>query len=216
MSADAVALFRPKDFEKLKPFLDLDDETEESDGLYAELLEDGSVLVHTFQPFEVFDQNPAEAREWLEQFGDVLPHIHDDIRGLFFFPDTCEPEGTTYESVLNEVADEGVWLPLDDEAGLAGLPPIDMETLQAFAGQLLGDAEGRPASSFEVAKLFENVQQQLLDNLGIPDALSELRGPAGAAERHENGAKSDVIDDEFAGDGDESVESAPPSKPHLK
>ena len=49
MSADAVALFRPKNADALRPLLDLDDD-DDSDGLYAEELEDGSFLVHTFQP----------------------------------------------------------------------------------------------------------------------------------------------------------------------
>ena len=182
MSADAVALFRPKDAAKLRPFLDLDDETEESDGLYAEALDDGAMLVHTFQPFEVFEQNPSEAREWLAQFGDALPAVHDDPRGMFFFPDTCEPDSTTYDAVVTEVGDEGIWLATSLEGAseleeapagwpAEGLPPIDMQTLQAFAGQLLGgDA---PATSFQVARLFEGVQQELLEALGIPEVASE-------------------------------------------
>lgn len=183
MSADAVALFRPKDPAKLRPFLDLDEESDESDGLYAEALDDGAMLVFTFQPFEVFEQNPDEAREWLSQFGDALPDVHDDPRGLLFFPDTCEPETTTYEAVVTEVGDEGVWIgvaqedasePEDQAEGWPGaglpLPPIDMETLQAFAGQLLGGGEA-PATSFQVAKLFENVQQELLEALGMQESI---------------------------------------------
>lgn len=204
MSADAIALFRPRAPEKLKPFLDLDDDNEESDGLYAEELEDGSVLVHTFQPFELFERNPSEAREWLAQLGDVLPDVHDDARGLLFFPDTCEPEGSTYDAVVAEVAPSGVWIAtalVDEEEGGAaldlsallagGLPPIDMETLQAFAGQLLGqtggepgdeeEAAARPATSFEVAKLFEGVQQQLIEALGVQQALADS-GAEGDAE----------------------------------
>lgn len=183
MSADAVALFRPKDPAKLTPFLDLDDETEESDGLYAERLDDGAVLVHTFQPFEVFEQNPDEAREWLALFGDALPDVHDDPRGLLFFPDSIEPEGTTYEAVAAEVGDEGVWIatllageeaPEGDAAmwPAGGLPPIDMQALQAFAGQLLGGGDA-PATSFQVAKLFENVQQELLEALGMKEMPSD-------------------------------------------
>ena len=185
MSADAVALFRPKDPAKLRPFLDLDDESEESEGLYAEALDDGGMLVFTFQPFEVFEQNPTELRAWLAQFGDALPDVHDDPRGLLVFPDTCEPEATTYDAVVTEVGDEGVWIAVteDDASGLdelargwqppGELPPIDMQTLQAFAGQLLGSGEA-PATSFQVAKLFENVQQELLDALGMRE-LQEMQ-----------------------------------------
>ena len=198
--ADAVALFRPKTPDKLKPFLDLDDESEESEGFYAEELEDGTMLVHTFQPFAVFERNPSEAREWLAQFGEALPEVHDDPRGLLFFPDSCEPEGTTYDAVVEEVADGGVWIAtslvdddedLEDGASLAGLPPIDMQTLQAFAGQLFGSVEGgptEPATSYDVAKLFEGVQQHLLEALGMQEQL-------GAPPGGESGAEDDREDD---------------------
>ena len=72
MSADAIVVFHPTDPSKLEPFLDLDEESEESEGIYAEKLDDGTYLVHTFQPFDVFLQNPDEALSWLEQFGDAL------------------------------------------------------------------------------------------------------------------------------------------------
>mgnify|MGYP007051654439 CR=1 FL=1 len=205
MSADAVALFRPKDPAKLRPFLDLDDETEESDGLYAELLDDGAVLVHTFQPFEVFEQSPSEAREWLAQFGDALPDVHDDPRGLLFFPDSIEPEGSSYDAVVTEIGDAGVWIATslvdedasDEDASAwlgGGLPPIDMQALQAACGQLLGGGDA-PATPFQVAKLFENVQQELLEALGV----KELPGAR-------TGGGADDGDDAEAGEPDASPE----------
>src|SRR5262245_35221486 len=129
MSADAIAVFHPKDPEKLKPFLDLDDESEESEGLYAEELADGSMLVHTFQPFEIFAQDPNEARTWLTQFGEALADIHDDPRGILFFPDTYEPTATTYDAVVGELADKGVWITtgIVDDDDDENAPPIDME-----------------------------------------------------------------------------------------
>jgi hypothetical protein len=213
MSADAVALFRPKDLDKLKPFLDLDEDSDESEGLYAEALDDGAVLVHTFQPFEVFEQNPAEAREWLAQFGDVLSAVHDDPRGLLFFPDTFEPDGKTYDAVVAEVAEEGIWIATglvdEDEPGL---PPIDMATLQAFAGQLLrgGEGESQPATSYDVARLFEGVQQQLLEALGMSE--EELREAAGGEldeGGYEDGDGED--EDEEGEDDDEEDGGAKPS-----
>ena len=204
MSADAVAVFRPRDPAKLRPFLDLDDESEESEGLYAEALDDGAMLVFTFQPFEVFEQNPDEAQEWLAQFGEALADVHDDPRGLLFFPDTCEPEATTYDAVVTEVGERGVWIAVspDDSSELGdqegwpagGLPPIDMTTLQAFAGQLLGGGDA-PATSFQVAKLFENVQQELLEALGIPE-MAGARGTEGPGDEP----------DRSAGDADDADE----------
>ena len=214
MSADAVAVFRPKDPAKLRPYLDLD-ETEESDGIYAEALEDGAMLVFTFQPFEVFEQNPDEAQEWLAQFGDALPEVHDDPRGLLFFPDTCEPESTSYDAVVTEVGDRGVWIPVtadetselgDEGAAWAagGLPPIDMQTLQAFAGQLLSGGEA-PATPFQVAKLFENVQQELLEALGIQEIAGERR----AETRGEEPAPP-------AGDAEDEADAPDPEDPDAR
>lgn len=159
MSADAIAVFNPQDFEKLRPFLDLDEDSEESDGLYAEQLPDGSVLVHTFQPYEVFAENPAEVQEWLAQFGEALPFIHDDVRGLLFFPDDHEPTATTYDGVVAEMADKGIFVPLGDADMMENL-----DSLAAAAAQLLG---GAPASGFEIGKLFQDVQKQLVDALGL-------------------------------------------------
>jgi hypothetical protein len=111
MSVDSVALFRPKDPAALRPYLDLDEDSEESNGLYAEALDDGSVLVHTFQSHAAFQASPLEGRAWLTQFGADLPRVHDDPRGLLFFPDVCEPSGRTYDAVVAEVGSAGVWIP---------------------------------------------------------------------------------------------------------
>jgi hypothetical protein len=110
MSIDAVALFRPRKLAALQPYLDLDEDSEESNGLYAEALDDGSVLVHTFQSYAAFEASPLEGRAWLSQFGEDLPLVHDDARGFLFFPDVCEPRGRTYEAVVAEIASAGVWI----------------------------------------------------------------------------------------------------------
>ncbi len=211
MSADAIAIFHPKDPDKLRPFLDLDDESEESDGLYAEELDDGTMLVHTFQPYEVFEESPAEARAWLAQFGEALPDVHDDPRGLLFFPDSFEPVGTTYDAVVAEAADKGVFVAtalLDEDEDDAHAPAIDFDALQALAGQLMGADHGGTApagTSFEVGKLLEGMQQQLAEALGIhggfPGAQAEGKGEGdGEGAAREKGA---VHDDEFAPEASE-------------
>lgn len=161
--ADAVAVFRPRDLERLKPFLDLDDESESSDGLYAELLEDGAVLVHTFQPFAAFAEDPGAGAEWLAQFGEALAVVHDDPRGLLVFPDTLEPEGRTYEAVLQEVEHDGVWI--GPEEGDPAAFGIDIAALSEMAGRM---AQGGAApTSFELGQVLSGVQQQVLDALAL-------------------------------------------------
>ncbi|WP_394821713.1 hypothetical protein [Pendulispora albinea] len=221
---DAVVLLRPKNVEKLRPFLDLDEEEDEADesdddendALYAEALDDGSFLVFTFQPYAAFEQDEDAARDWLAQFGDALPDIHHDPRGVLFFPDSCEPDGSTYDAVVAEIGERGIWVALDeDEHGLPpgfdasqlaalGLPPgmdinqlaamippgvdinqlaamvppgmdinqlagmvppgVDVAQLEQMAAELLGNASNPSApTTFELGKLFEGMQQQLLD-----------------------------------------------------
>jgi hypothetical protein len=148
MSADAIVVFHPTDPSKLEPFLDLDEESEESEGIYAEKLDDGTYLVHTFQPFEVFLQNPDEALSWLEQFGDALADCHDDPRGLLFFPDDLEPEATSYDAIIAEAADQGLFVPI-----LEPMVPIQNMT------------------SYDAGKMIEQMQQKIVDLLGgLPGA----------------------------------------------
>lgn len=174
---DAVALVHPSRREALLPFLDLDDESEDSDGIYAEELEDGSFLLFTFQPFSLFAQHPDVARAWLMQLGEALAEAHDDPRGVLFFPDTVEPESQSYAEVVTEVGDEGVFIVADEGAldaaaqgMMGGLDGFDMNQLQAMAAQLLGGGgsggEGMPGMPPEMAKMLEDVQKQLMAQFG--------------------------------------------------
>lgn len=173
--------------ERLTPFLDLDDESESDERLYAELLDDGTVLVHTFQPFELFEQDPEAVEEWLAQFGDALADVHDDPRGLLFFGDDEDVEATTYEGVVAEVGDKGFFVELEGAGGL------DMGALEGLAEQLLAGQQlgGAPGGSFAIGQLFQDMQKQLVDALG---------GQGEGAR-----ADSDIVDDEFEGE----PESAP-------
>lgn len=171
--ADAVAIFHPVSREALLPFLDLDEDSEDSDGIYAEELEDGSFLLFTFQPFALFAETPAFAKMWLAQFGEALDDVHDDPRGFLFFPDTLEPEAQTYAAVVAEIGEEGVFVGhsvsdhADAEAAIAG---VDPELLQALAAQLLGaspDGSTQPPTPFEIGKLLEGMQSHLMATMGI-------------------------------------------------
>jgi hypothetical protein len=144
---DAVAIFRPRSVDALTPFLDLD-EAEESEGLYAEPLDDGSFLVFTFQPYAAFEQSEDAALEWLALFGDALPEVHEDARGLLFFPDSLEPEGRTYDAVVGEVEEHGVWvgaaMPTTSfELGMMveGMQRHIIDALEAQLGDPVGDAD---------------------------------------------------------------------------
>lgn len=192
MSVDSVALFRPKYPAALRPYLDLDEESEESNGLYAEALDDGSVLVHTFQSHAAFQASPVEGRAWLSQFGADLPLVHDDPRGLLFFPDVCEPSGRTYDAVVKEVGAAGIWIPAvalsaeeahareqglladgDEEVDSEEFPgddepaPMDMAGLSGLAQQLFGSMNlGAPGAPGDIASVMEALQKQLMSAMG--------------------------------------------------
>jgi hypothetical protein len=169
--ADAVAIFHPAHRDALLPFLDLEEDSEDSDGIYAEELEDGSFLLFTFQPYEQFAATPAYGKLWLAQFGEVMSEVHDDPRGVLFFPDTVEPEAQAYAAVVAEVGDQGVFVPPTsaDEAA-AAIAGIDPELLQALAAQLLGaspDGSTSPPTSFDIGKLLGGMQAQLMASMGM-------------------------------------------------
>ncbi len=213
MSIDAVALFRPKNLAALRPYLDLDEDSEESNGLYAEALDDGSLLVHTFQSYAAFAESPIEGRAWLAQFGADLPQVHEDPRGLLFFPDVAEPSGRTYDAVVAEVGAAGVWIPATaltaDEAhareaqlvvGVAeiqqgdALPPLDMAGLPAMAQQLFASMNlGSPDGPTDINQIMAALQKQLMGAMG--DAM---------------GASGADLDAEFPGDEDDEEDELDP------
>lgn len=237
MAADAIALLRPKNLEKLKPYLDLDGEDGDGEGddrPYAEALEDGSLLVHTFQPFAVFQGDLDEGRLWLEGLGEALSHAHDADRVLFF-PDDREPEGTTYQDVIDEMEEHGVWIPFRPlDAGEAAERNArlasDLEEAKRMVARLTGDAgdEGPAAEELEaladklrksatgtdpgfgVAKMFEDVQKQLMGAFGIPaptgDTIVVLVDRAIVAELDE----ADVVDAFELGDGSMALQTYVP------
>ncbi len=181
MSADAIVVFHPKDPAKLAPFLDLDEDSEDSEGLYAEELDDGTMLVHTFQPFELFAQNPDELSAWLEQFGADLPEVHDDARGFLVYPDTCEPSATSYAELVAEIADDGFFAGVDHD----GDDELDLGALGALAEQLLAGhgGDGAQVGSFDLGQMALTMQKHLADALGMPEE-----------------APSPIVDDEFEAD----------------
>lgn len=165
MSTDAIALLRPRDFHALEPFLDLDEDSEESDGLYADVLADGAVLVHTFQPFEAFAADPGEGRAWLAQFGEQLGLVHDDPRGVLFFPDELEPDAASYAAVVEAVEAGGVWIPTHPTAPSEAAPSPDAEgqgLLQKLAASLQFGA-----SPHDLATAVTALQKNVFDALGL-------------------------------------------------
>jgi len=143
MSIDAVALLRIPNWEP-------DDE------LDTRALDDAHLLYLEI-PFE--SEPDAIAEAIVSQVGEALAH-HDDERGIFVLPDAADPDDAkTYEAVLAEVGEVGMWLHPADEG------PVDMHgVLSNGVRSVLDDA----LSAMGIGGVEE--MQRLLQE-GDPDKL---------------------------------------------
>ncbi len=79
-------------------------------GTPSEVLDDGSALHRTMLGYVPMALDGASAREWLATLGEELSSVHDDPRGVLFFPDVLAIRGRTYAEVVAEVGWSGVWV----------------------------------------------------------------------------------------------------------
>ncbi len=100
MSIDAVALLKIPGF---SPPEDAD----------VRELDDGFLLFLAL-PYE---SEPEAIVEAIDEVVSEGLFDHDDVRGIFVFPDTAEPEdATTYDQVLEKVGDGGAFISLGGDA----------------------------------------------------------------------------------------------------
>jgi len=109
--------------------------------------------------------------------GPAVESQHRDPRGILFVPSVVTPAATSYEAVVEEIGEGGVWGPLVDALEL----PAGPEGFQALLGNLLGQlpssllaaanaaAQGQPGA-------FEAMGAQLQGILGNGDSLANLFG----------------------------------------
>ncbi len=146
-------------------------------------LED-AVLFYTGASFAT---DPAElSRLVREQLGEETAGKHVDPRGIFFIPQVAAPAARTYEAVIAEVGEGGVWAP---PAGAAS--PLSSALAGGSLGALLGG-------------LLEQMPSSVLESVG-----AAARGEPGAFE-----AASAQLRAAMAGSGDLSQlvgQLAPPA-----
>lgn len=104
MTPNAVALLRPRSLPKLAEHID-PDEARMVDFLY-----DGSVLYRTGIAYPPMTFDELIARAWLTGFGDDLAELHDDPRGVLFFPESLRLRGCSYREIVREVGYAGIWV----------------------------------------------------------------------------------------------------------
>lgn len=76
----------------------------------VDVLYDGAVLYRTGMAYPPMTFDELIARAWLTGFGDDLEDLHDDPRGVLFFPDTLRVKGSTYREIVREVSYAGIWV----------------------------------------------------------------------------------------------------------
>jgi hypothetical protein len=144
-------------------------------------LED-AVLLHTRENFASEpDALSARVRDLL---GSSLIAAHTDPRGIFFIPDVASPKARTYDGVLDEVGEGGVWghamnspaggLPLGLDGGALGalLGQIPSSIMQAVGDAARGDEGALQSASAQLQALlgssgeFRALAGQLASSLG--------------------------------------------------
>jgi len=153
---------------------------------------DDAVLVYTGASFATEPEQLAEALAGL--VGESTLAEHDDPRGILFIPDVAAPKARSYEAVVEEVGEGGVWAaPALDAYGaapdlgallgsmLAQLPP---SLLSAASSAAQGDRGALDAVSAQVQALLGSSPQlqQLAGQLGgmLGQAAPGAPAPAGS------------------------------------
>lgn len=158
-------------------------------------LSDG-VIVHTTL---AFSEDPEELSAALAlELGPQL-FAHADPRGIFFIPSVAAPSAQSYDGVVAEVGEGGVWGPsptqLVDSAQhadlgellggmLSQLPPSMMASAQAALagdpaalGAMTSQVSELLGSSPALAEMMRGVQQELLsDPAKLEELTSQLLG----------------------------------------
>lgn len=140
-------------------------------GVRIEALDDGA-LVHIGEDFA---REPTELSLALHALlGDELA-AHDDPRGILIIPDVAAPRARSYEQVVEEVGEGGVWAPLVDD--LDG--PGEGADFGALLGNLLNQMPSSLLSAASAAAsgkpgAFEDMGKQLTQLMGQSSELSNL------------------------------------------
>jgi hypothetical protein len=141
---------------------------------------------------------------------------HEDPRGIFFIPSVAAPKGTSYDAVIEEVGEGGVWGPSPAQLAqsmqetdygellggmLAQLPPSlmssaqaalsgDRDALGAMTSQLQAMLSGSPALAGLAQQLTEQREPQAGEQLA---ALDQVFASFGASEAEQSSLREMVM-----------------------
>ena len=142
---------------------------------------DDAVLLYTEADFG--DEPLALSLAVRALVGDALDSQHSDPRGIFFVPDVVVPTARTYEGVIEEIGDGGVWGPLHAPelasltfgGGAAGFEALLSGLLQQTPSSVLAAAsaavQNNPAAMQAAAAQLKGMlgQPSATHAAGLPD-----------------------------------------------
>lgn len=178
MAIAAIALLRIDDF-SLPP----------GSALRIDSLDD-AILLHTGASFGSEPEALTESVRTL--LGDALAARHKDPRGIFFLPDVARPRGRTYDAVLEEIGEAGVWGPcsddegdLEDLAGDGGLGALLGGLLQQLPSPVLAAAsaaaQGDTSALEDVSAQLHTLLRDNSQLASLAEQLSSMLGQPGLA-----------------------------------
>lgn len=175
MSIDAVALLKIPNFTP----------PEEAD---VRELDDGFLLFLAV-PYE---SEPEAIVEAIDEVVSEGLFDHADVRGIFVFPDTAEPEdATTYDQVLEQVGEEGAFISLGGDA-LTNPEEMLGQMMEAMGLGSSGDLMKALQSGDEDALKMAQIQMMGMMERAMQAPIgeeAEQKGGAEAAEPAELAAK---------------------------
>jgi hypothetical protein len=145
-----------------------------------------AVLLHTTASF---GSDPEDLGALLQRSLGAQLEEHEDARGIFVLPSVAVPSARSYDAVIAEVGEGGMWIPQPSDAGGAYALPDGLGALGAVLGSMLqhmpqsvldaasaaarGDMGGLSQVSDQVASLLGQEPH------GAPDMASLTRLVAG-------------------------------------
>lgn len=146
---------------------------------------DDAVLVHTGHSFAA---EPEQLAASLRALLATRLDAHRDPRGIFFLPEVAAPAARTYEAVIAEVGEGGVWAAPEEElaASAAGLELLLGGAGAAIPASLLASAsaaaQGDPAALNAMTSEVEAMMGKSEALRSLSAQMAGLLGGMGGAE----------------------------------
>ena len=148
-----------------------------------EPLADGNVVWPTLVRFPRSNEDKESLASWLsERLGPDWEAVHDDVRGVFVYPDIIEPQAETYQAIIDELAEVGSWALSPDTLEPPVSPPLSSPAGAVLAWESPLTANAAAERDFSLTCLLvdrssplgHEQREQLNDVFVLPDGSHVL------------------------------------------